>query len=64
MRIRVKAGHVGKMVFCLRHKAAMADAMAKYDDEITFYKFQQYSFEVEWQDLKGYANRNGGGDRR
>ncbi|MBP8714253.1 MAG: 4-alpha-glucanotransferase [Lachnospiraceae bacterium] len=61
----LKNAHKGESWACwedglrLRHKAAMADAMAKYDDEITFYKFQQYLFEVEWQDLKGYANRNG-----
>ena len=43
----------------LRTPAAMDKYRRKYAKEITFYQFQQYLFQVQWEKLKTYANDNG-----
>ncbi|MBQ7358555.1 MAG: 4-alpha-glucanotransferase [Lachnospiraceae bacterium] len=43
----------------LRKESAMAECRAKYAREIEFYKFQQYLFQMQWKELKAYANKQG-----
>lgn len=43
----------------LRRPSAVSSYRKKYADEITFYKFQQYMFSVQWMALKKYANGKG-----
>ena len=43
----------------LRTPAAMDKYRRKYANEIMFYQFQQYLFQVQWEKLKTYANDNG-----
>ncbi|MBQ7066992.1 MAG: 4-alpha-glucanotransferase [Lachnospiraceae bacterium] len=39
-----------------RQPAAMQAYREKYQDEVNFYKFQQYYFAKQWKELKEYAN--------
>ena len=42
-----------------RHDSAIRYYSGVYEDEILFYKFQQYLFDVQWKKLKIYANDKG-----
>ena len=41
-----------------REPAAIAAAFEEHKETIDFFRFQQYMFNVQWHDLKAYANRN------
>lgn len=43
----------------MRDEAAIKRFKNKYKDEITFYKFQQFIFTKQWENLKNYANKCG-----
>lgn len=43
----------------LREAAAVSTYKENLNDEIDFYKFQQYEFHKQWLDLKTYANEKG-----
>lgn len=43
----------------MRRPEAMKAYQKKFADEIEFYQFQQYLFQVQWQKLKAYANGQG-----
>ncbi len=43
----------------LRRPEAMEYYRNKYANEIEFYQFQQYLFQVQWEKLKAYANKSG-----
>ncbi len=43
--------------FC--ENGAIESARATYKDDIDFYKFIQFKFDSQWQELKAYANKNG-----
>lgn len=43
----------------LRRPEAMAEAKERFSEEIAFYQFQQYFFQLQWEKLKSYANVNG-----
>lgn len=42
-----------------RKQKALIAYRKKYAEEVEFYKFQQYLFDVQWQALKAYANKKG-----
>lgn len=43
----------------LRKPEALATYGRRLEDEVCFYKFQQYMFRLQWKKLKDYANRRG-----
>ncbi|MBR6452111.1 MAG: 4-alpha-glucanotransferase [Lachnospiraceae bacterium] len=43
----------------LREEEAMVRYKNRYDDEINFFRFQQFCFMKQWKKLKKYANDNG-----
>lgn len=43
----------------MREASAVQRFKGQYEDEITFYKYQQFLFNDQWMKLKDYANRNG-----
>lgn len=43
----------------LRDSKTLENLSDKYDDEIGFYKWQQFEFDRQWRRLKAYANKNG-----
>ncbi len=43
----------------LRKKTAMEKYRKKTAEEMEFYRFQQYLFNLQWQELKAYANEKG-----
>ena len=43
----------------MREPSAIESFKSKYSDEITFYKFQQFIFNLQWSKLKNYANECG-----
>ena len=45
----------------LRKKKALDECRRKFRDEILFYKFIQFKFDVQWMKLKAYANKAGVG---
>lgn len=42
-----------------RRPEALERYRERYADEMEFYRFQQYLFDVQWKKLKGYANERG-----
>ncbi|MCR5746372.1 MAG: 4-alpha-glucanotransferase, partial [Lachnospiraceae bacterium] len=42
-----------------REKDAIEKAVKTYAEDIEFYEFLQYEFNLEWKKLKGYANEKG-----
>ena len=42
-----------------REPAAMADYLSRLSDDMDFYRFIQYVFDLQWKNLKAYANRKG-----
>ena len=42
-----------------RHPEALEQAAAELEEEIRFYRFQQYCFDRQWKKLKQYANDRG-----
>lgn len=42
-----------------RDAAALANARAHYADELAFWRFVQWQFDVQWQALKAYAHSKG-----
>ncbi|MEF9840853.1 MAG: 4-alpha-glucanotransferase [Lachnospiraceae bacterium] len=43
----------------LRHPEAMEQYRKQYQEELLFYRFQQYMFHIQWNRLKNYANSKG-----
>lgn len=43
----------------LRKASAMKKYRKKLSDEVEFYRFQQFLFTTQWQELKRYANKHG-----
>ena len=42
-----------------RHSKAVREAEKELEEEIDFYRFQQYCFTTQWRKLKAYANEKG-----
>ena len=42
-----------------RHSKAVKEAEKELEEEIDFYRFQQYCFTTQWRKLKAYANEKG-----
>lgn len=42
-----------------RDEKALEEARKTYEDDILFYEFLQYEFDIEWKALKKYANKKG-----
>lgn len=42
----------------LKKDAAIKKAKSELEDEINFFRFQQYEFDCEWKNLRAYAKKN------
>ncbi|MFQ9415308.1 MAG: 4-alpha-glucanotransferase [Bifidobacterium pseudocatenulatum] len=55
----VNRGTSGNRHFVTGSRSALEEAKRSCWEDIEFYRFQQYEFFKQWNDLHSYANRNG-----